>query len=94
MIDKRLEHFLLYDLSDDWMPAGEFASFIRHIAPSAYSRTAVIDVIAELARKGYLEYGGWSKGSGTWEPWGVSSDVALDRIANGFDGEPGVLGAT
>ncbi|WP_072804132.1 hypothetical protein [Rhodococcoides yunnanense] len=94
MIDKRLEHFLLYDLSDDWMPVGAFVFFMRQITPSGYSSTAVLDVIAELATKGYLEYGGWSRDTGTWEPWKVSNEVALDRIANGFDGEPGLLAGT
>ncbi|WP_072804150.1 hypothetical protein [Rhodococcoides yunnanense] len=94
MIDKTLEHFLLYDMSDDWMPAGEFASYIRQITPGDYSRAAVLEVIAELATKGYLEYGGWSRDTGTWKPWKVAGDVALERIANGFDGEPGVLDGT
>ncbi|MDJ0362741.1 hypothetical protein [Rhodococcus sp. H29-C3] len=95
MIDKRLEHFLLFEMSDDWMPVGAFASLIRRITPAGYSRQRILEVIAEIAAKGQLRFGGWAmKTTQTWEPWGVSDEVAISRIANGFEGSPGVLNAT
>ncbi len=52
VIDKRLEHFLLYDMSGDWMPVGAFASLIRRITPSSYSRHRLLEVISEKAVAG------------------------------------------
>ncbi|RRQ27396.1 hypothetical protein DK926_12960 [Rhodococcus sp. Eu-32] len=95
MIDRRLEHFLLYEMSDDWMPVGAFASLIRRITPDAYSRRQILDVISEIAARGHLRFGGWAmETSKTWEPWAVPHDVAMSRIANGFKGSVGVLNAT
>lgn len=94
MSDERLQHFLLFEMDDDWLSLGEFAYFIRRISPAGYTRRKILDVISELAQSGYLRFGGWSMASKTWAPWEVSEEVAMDRITNGYPGEPGVLDAT
>ncbi|WP_072804146.1 hypothetical protein [Rhodococcoides yunnanense] len=95
MIDERLEHFLLFEMSDDWMPVGSFASLIRRITPASYTRARILEVIAEIAARGYLRFGGWAmESTRTWAPWEVSDDIAISRIANGFEGSLGVLNAT
>ncbi|WP_072804127.1 hypothetical protein [Rhodococcoides yunnanense] len=94
MSDKRLDHFLLSAMADDWMSVGEFAYFIRSISPTEFLRDTVLDVISGLAEHGYLRFGGWSMTTKTWEPWDVGDDVAMERIAHGYLGEPGVLNAT
>ncbi|WP_072804147.1 hypothetical protein [Rhodococcoides yunnanense] len=94
MNDERLEHFLLFEMEDDWMSLGEFDYYIRSISPDEYSRGMILEVISRLAAVGYLRFGGWSVESGTWKPWDVSNDVAMERIAHGYLGEPGALSST
>lgn len=94
MSDERLEHFLLFEMADDWMSLGEFAYFIRSISPAEYSREKIIDVISGLAKIGYLRFGGWSMETRTWAPWEIKDEAAMERIARGYLGEPGVLNAT
>ncbi|OAK51721.1 hypothetical protein [Rhodococcoides kyotonense] len=94
MNDERLEHFLLFEMADDWMSVGEFDYFIRSISPAGHTRDKLLSTIAGLARAGYFRFGGWSMESKTWEPWDVSDDVAMERISHGYLGEPGVLNAT
>ncbi|MEU1547961.1 hypothetical protein [Nocardia sp. NPDC005745] len=79
MIEK-LENFLLYNVSDDWAPIGEFDGTIEKIAAEEYSRTYVLDVIRELANEGHIEFGaffswGW-QGVGTLECWYRGSNQA------------------
>lgn len=58
MNDKRLEHFLLFEMADDWMSVGEFDYFIRSISPDGYARNKLLSTIGGLAESGYLRFGG------------------------------------
>lgn len=94
MIDPRLEHFLLYELSDDWMPLGSFVALTERITPDDCSSGRVLAIIRDLAERGLLRLGGWPGDGRPWEPWDVSLDEAMDRIAHGFNGEVGYLEAS
>lgn len=90
MMDK-LEGFLLYNVSDDWAPIGEFDGTVERVAPEEYSRTNVLGVIKFLADEGYILLGAFPGGGRGWEPWDVSSEEAIHRIAHGYDDIPGYL---
>ncbi|GGF98866.1 hypothetical protein GCM10007304_11010 [Rhodococcoides trifolii] len=94
MIEKRLEHFLLYELDDDWTSLGQFVGVTRRVSPAQSSLDRVGEIIEEFARCGLMTIGGWSTETGTWEPWNVPLSEAMDRIANGYDGEVGYRNAT
>ncbi|MEU6831039.1 hypothetical protein ABZ894_20510 [Nocardia beijingensis] len=90
MIEK-LENFLLYNVSDDWAPIGEFDGTIEKIAAEEYSRTYVLRVVEELANEGYIEFGAFPGGGRGWEPWNVGTKEAIRRISDGYNGVPGYL---
>ncbi|GGF98874.1 hypothetical protein GCM10007304_11030 [Rhodococcoides trifolii] len=93
-IDARLEHFLLYELDDDWMPFKPFVGTARRVTPHDSSLDRVAEIIEEFARRGLMTIGGWSTVTRTWEPWTVPLSEAMHRIANGHDGEVGYRNAT
>ncbi|QLY32431.1 hypothetical protein H0264_09340 [Nocardia huaxiensis] len=88
---EKLENFLLHELSDDWVPIATFDGFVARIAPERYSREGVIDVIRELADKGYIRFGAFPGGGRSWEPWDVSIEEAIQRISFGYKDIPGYL---
>lgn len=90
-MNEKLEHFLLYELSDDWAAIAAFDGMFARIAPDEYSRQAVLDLIREFAEKNYIRFGAFPGGGRSWEPWTVSIDEAIDRIAHGYNGVPGYL---
>ncbi|WP_249358748.1 hypothetical protein [Nocardia cyriacigeorgica] len=61
------------------------------IAHEEYSRQAILDLIQEFAEKNYIRFGAFPGGGRLWEPWTVSIDEAIDRIAHGYNGVPGYL---
>ena len=93
MIDQRLEHFLLYELDDDWMPLAAFVGTVRQVTPQDCSIERVAAIIEDFIRKQWMTPGGWSKDTGTWEPWCVPVEEAMARIAEGYDGLAGYVGA-
>ncbi|MGN7133756.1 hypothetical protein ACTHQY_10815 [Rhodococcoides corynebacterioides] len=93
MIDPRLEHFLLYELDDDWMPLGPFVGTVRQIDPENCSTERVAAIIEEFIRNQWMIPGSWSTETGTWEPWHVNVEEAMARIAEGYEGEAGYIGA-
>ncbi|MGW4737471.1 hypothetical protein [Nocardia xishanensis] len=90
-MNEKLEHFLLYELSDDWAAVATFDGMVARITPEAYSRGVVLNVIRELAAKGYIRFGSFPGGGRGWEPWDVSIDEAIHRVAHGYNGIPGYL---
>lgn len=90
-MNKILENFLLYGISDDWAPLAEFEMKVRKLTPKEYSRESVLDVIRQLLESGYIRAGAFAGGGRSWEPWEVSVDEAIQRIAHGFNGVPGYL---
>lgn len=90
-MDTTLENFLLYGISDDWAPLSEFEKNMKALTPSTYSRKAVLDTIHELLAKGYIRAGAFPGGGRPWEPWTVSAEEAVRRVAHGFNGVPGYL---
>lgn len=91
MMDEILEHFILYGVSDDWAPLDEFVSNVNRITPTNRSRERVLEIIRELAEKGYTQLGAFPGGGEGWKPWDVPVDEAMRRIAHGFNGEAGYL---
>ncbi|MEU1998354.1 hypothetical protein ABZ511_28285 [Nocardia gamkensis] len=90
MIEK-LENFLLYNVSDDSAPIGEFDGTIEKITPGEYSRAYVLRVIEELANERYIEFGSFPGGGRGWEPWHVGVEESISRISHGYNGVPGYL---
>ncbi|MGQ4617306.1 hypothetical protein [Nocardia sp. R7R-8] len=90
MIEK-LENFLLYNISDDWAPIGEFDGTIEKIVPEEYSRAHVIGIIRELSNKGYIQLGAFPGDGRSWEPWTVGTEESIDRISYGHNNVPGYL---
>ncbi|WP_306365683.1 hypothetical protein [Nocardia sp. CC227C] len=90
-MNEKVEHFLLYELTDDWMPIGAFDAIISTVSPEAYSRMRVLEAIRELAEREFIRFGAFPGGGRTWEPWDVSLDEAIDRIAYGYNNVPGYL---
>jgi hypothetical protein len=88
---EKLENFLLYNVSDDWAPIGEFDGTIEKIAPDEYSRAYVLRVIEELANEGYIEFGAFPGGGRGWEPWNVDAEESIRRISQGYNGVSGYL---
>ncbi|GGF98870.1 hypothetical protein GCM10007304_11020 [Rhodococcoides trifolii] len=93
-IDARLEHFLLYELDDDWMPLGSFVGIARRVSPDDCSLDRVAEVIEEFARRGLMTIGGWSTDTRTWERWTISLPEAMQRIADGDGLNVGYRSAT
>ncbi|MBF6167437.1 hypothetical protein IU486_22150 [Streptomyces gardneri] len=90
MIEK-LENFLLYHVSDDWAPIGEFDGTVEKIAPKEYSRVYVLGILEELANEGYIQFGSFPGGGRSWEPWTVGTEESISRVAHGYNGVPGYL---
>ncbi|MGQ4599532.1 hypothetical protein [Nocardia sp. R6R-6] len=90
-MNEKLEHFLLHELSDDWTPIGTFDGMVAKIVPASYSRGFVLDVIRELATKGYIRFGAFPGRGRSWEPWYVTIDEALQRVAHGHNHIVGYL---
>jgi hypothetical protein len=88
---EKLEHFLLYNVSDDWAPIGEFDGTVEKIAPEDYSRTYVLRIIEELANKGYIEFGSFPGGGRSWEPWTIGTEESIRRVSQGYNQVPGYL---
>ncbi|MFE3446715.1 hypothetical protein ACFXNW_27110 [Nocardia sp. NPDC059180] len=93
-MNEKLEHFILYELSDDWAAIAAFDGMFARIAPESYSRYAVLDLIRSLAASRFIRFGSFPGGGRSWEPWGVSIDEAIDRIAHGYNGVRGYLDIT
>ncbi|MGQ4617311.1 hypothetical protein [Nocardia sp. R7R-8] len=93
-MNEKLENYLLYYVDDDWAPISEFDTTVRKIDPENYSREFVLKVIREVAAKGYIEFGAFPGGGRSWEPWNVSIDEAMSRIAHGYNEETGYLDIT
>lgn len=91
MTNEKLEHFLLYELTDDWAPIGTFDGMVAAITPENYSRETVLETIRELASKGYIRFGAFPGGGRSREPWNVSIDESIGRIAHGYNGIRGYL---
>ncbi|WP_063009366.1 hypothetical protein [Nocardia kruczakiae] len=88
---EKLESFLLYHVSDDWAPIGEFDGTVEAVAPDEYSRSNVLAIIKELTDNGYIRLGAFPGGGRSWEPWDVPVDEAIHRISHGYNGTPGYL---
>ncbi|MGV9677345.1 hypothetical protein ACWDSJ_18895 [Nocardia sp. NPDC003482] len=90
--DPVMEHFLLFGVSDDWAPLAEFEKAVRRFYPERYSREFVLRIIRRFAEEGYIRLGAFPGGGRSWEPWDVSIDEGMRRIALGYNGIPGYLG--
>ncbi|MFD0363892.1 hypothetical protein ACFQZZ_20775 [Nocardia sp. GCM10030253] len=90
-MNEKLENFLLYGISDDWAAVAEFDGNVKKISPEIYSRSKVLEIIREIAERGYIQLGAFPGGGRSWEPWDVSIDVAMDRIAHGYNGVAGYM---
>ncbi|MEV6322659.1 hypothetical protein AB0M45_15920 [Nocardia sp. NPDC051787] len=90
-MNEKLEHFLLYELSDDWAAIATFDGMVAKITPENYSRANVLDIIRELAIKGYIRFGAFPGGGRSWESWDVPIDEALQRVAHGYNNVSGYL---
>lgn len=91
-MNRVVENFLLYEISDDWTTIGEIDAVVRQLdrlMAVDYSRERVLSLVRELLESEYIEAG--CGGGAYWEPWGVSIDEAIRRIAYGFGGVPGYL---
>ena len=93
-MNQQLEHFLLYAINDDWAAIAEFDADVRQITPTEYSRTAVLDVIRDLASCGYIRLGAFPGNGQSWAAWDVPLSEAIDRIALGYNGAVGYLDLT
>lgn len=91
MINTKLENFLLYAIDDDWAPIAEFDADVRKITPQEYSRRRVLEVIQDLATRGYIQLGAFPGGGRSWEPWTVPVEDGIRRIAEGFNNSTGYL---
>ncbi|MGQ4617310.1 hypothetical protein [Nocardia sp. R7R-8] len=91
MINEKIEHFLLYELSDDWAAIATFDGMVAKINPESYSREFVLDAIREIATKGYIRFGAFPGGGRLWEAWDVTIDEAIHRIAHGHNNVSGYL---
>lgn len=90
-MNKKLENFLLHAISDDWAAIAEFDADVEKISPENYSRDHVLQVIREMAEKGYIRLGAFPGQGRTWEPWNTPIDEAIHRIAYGYNHIPGYL---
>ena len=90
-IDPAYENFLLYAISDDWAQLGEFVEHAQKFAPREYSRQYVLELVREFVDRGYIEIGSLSPGTPPWNPWGVSIEETMQRIAHGYNNVPGLL---
>ncbi|GGN84381.1 hypothetical protein [Nocardia rhizosphaerihabitans] len=91
MMTTKLENFLLYAIDDDWAPIAEFDADVRKIEPGEYSRPRVLEIIREFATRGYIGLGSFPGQGRSWEPWNVSVDDAVRRIAFGYNNCAGYL---
>ncbi|MBU3060133.1 hypothetical protein KO481_01145 [Nocardia sp. NEAU-G5] len=69
----------------------KYPGMVAQITPESYSRAHVLDVIRELADRGYIRFGAFPGGGRPWEPWDVSNDESLQRIARGYNSVDGYL---
>ncbi|PPJ31706.1 hypothetical protein C5E45_22870 [Nocardia nova] len=86
-----MEHFLLYGVSDDWAPVSEFEKAVRRFDSEHFSREFVLEVVRHFAESGYIRLGAFPGGGKSWEPWNVSIDEGIERIANGYNDVTGYL---
>ncbi|MGS2807310.1 hypothetical protein [Nocardia sp. MW-W600-9] len=91
MMNTKLENFLLYAIDDDWAPIAEFDADVQKITPGEYSRRRVLEVIQDLATRGYIQLGAFPGGGRSWEPWTVPVEDGIRRIAEGFNNSTGYL---
>ncbi|WP_431941721.1 hypothetical protein [Nocardia grenadensis] len=90
-MNEKLEHFLLYELSDDWAPIATFDGMVARITPDHYSRENVLGILRELATRGFIRFGAFPGENQTWEPWDASIEESIHRIAYGYNDVPGYL---
>ncbi|GAA5056644.1 hypothetical protein [Nocardia callitridis] len=90
-MNTKLENFLLYAIADDWAAIAEFDASVRKISPDEYSRREVLRIIRELASRSYISLGAFPGGGRSWEPWDVSLDEEIRRIALGYNNAHGYL---
>ncbi|WP_305779796.1 hypothetical protein [Nocardia nova] len=86
-----MEHFLLFGISDDLAPVAEFERSVWRFCPDRYSRDFVLDVIRQFTESGYIRLGAFPGGGKLWEPWDVSIDEGIHRVATGYNNVSGYL---
>ncbi|MBO0799935.1 MAG: hypothetical protein J2P31_14035, partial [Blastocatellia bacterium] len=59
--------------------------------PERYTRKYVLDVVRYFVEAGYVRLGAFPGGGRLWEPWNVSTDEEIERIAYGYNNIPGYL---